>query len=119
MISTNTTADSYRKIFIDKYPEQVRFILSAQYIKEGRDPRYHFLYFDHDAIIALNQYYLKRLKIELNIYLDAYLIHGSEIRLGILSFMEKFNITEDDLSYEALKKSYYRYRERHKMLKAC
>ena len=117
MLCRNLMPHNYKKIFINRYPNQVRFVMTDQYIR-SLDPRSRFLYFDENAVIELNQYFMKRLKIELITFLDGYMVFGDEIQHGILLFMQKYNLSDADLSFEALKKEFYRYRLRSNLLKA-
>lgn len=41
---------------------------------------------------------------------------SGKVKAEIVGFMQKYDITEEDLTLDALKKSYYRYRESGKLL---
>lgn len=68
----------------------------------------------HEAVHRFKQFLREEFYSSLKNYLDAATLYNPDllIRQGIEDFMDRYDLTEDDISYEALKKHYYRARKK-------
>jgi hypothetical protein len=64
-----------------------------------------------DSIIKINKYLTKVFNDLLYNYVLARHKEINDIRDAIFSFMEEYDITDDHIDYDSLRKKYYRYRQ--------
>lgn len=69
------------------------------------------IYLDDDSQHQFNLYLERLLKHEFFTYVDNSLVYNVNITAAINDFMSKYDLNPEEIAFETLKKSYYRYRK--------
>lgn len=113
----------------DHYSDLFYALLSKPCFKQGSKSSYKKVYTDnlaicipetlarenrftisHPHVIRINEFIRKEFYRSLFTHLDLLSPESGQIQKYIFSFMNYYTITEEDITFEALKKAYYRHR---------
>jgi hypothetical protein len=65
------------------------------------------------TVYHFNSFVENIIKTELHAFVDTHVYFKMSCHGAIVAFMEKYNFTDDDYSFDALKKSYQRFKKKH------
>lgn len=94
-------------VFHSKFNDQIQVRLSADFYAQKTPISKDFLNFVDSGIRVIFEK-------ELHLYLDKNCFGKGDIQKYCLEFMDDYNISEDEISLDALLKSYQRYRHKSK-----
>lgn len=88
-----------------RYKDQLEVLMPSDFVKENR------FIIDNNAVVQIN-YALKGIFLEKLIdYLDERCQDKGDIKTECINFMAYYELTEEDITLDALQKAFYRYRQ--------